>query len=639
MRKITFILATFLLTMLPGVRTHADVVDDSPWVGATIKDGQTYYLYNPKAKAFVKAANAWGTRASFGQDAVAFVTEGSGDIYSLKSTYGAYLGNDLYVDQAKKEFVFNKVSNGVYTFTKDGLYVAFTGDETVNTSAELTDGCYWQFLTAATIKAVMTEADADTPYDVTALITGANFGRNDQANSIWTDGPIFNGINENFCAEKWGAGAFDVKQTLTGLPNGTYKLQAQGFYRVGGGSNNATIAAEQYATGTPELNAILYGNDSEMPLMSVIEDAKEGTPPNYGDYYVTSFGYVPQSQIGASNFFNEGLYDQTLFVTVTNGTLTIGIKKSVELANDWVVFDNFRLTYYGTATVDEINKVHFNKVRAELERLSETCNSLYSLGAVHNAYMTISDQAWVIANDENATIEDINAFIPIMEAKIAEVKTIDEYYNNVFAPLNDLCYEIQENSIPNSEEAYAAFEEVCMLAGFMNLYSNVSTIQDLEILADTLENARRAYVVNAEPTGNYAFDYTFLVNNPDMESGNIDGWTSTSGWQYQGAKYTNGNITISKFQEIWAGNAAIDTTSSMQTLTGLPNGVYEVSVDYIATRQYVESPRDSVRNTYWVINNSSYWIATDDEKPEHLSANTYISDGTLTIGMKGEDPR
>ena len=63
MRRITSILATLLLVMLPGTGVHAaDVVAESPWVGSAVENGKTYYLYNPAAKAFLTGANSWGTQ-------------------------------------------------------------------------------------------------------------------------------------------------------------------------------------------------------------------------------------------------------------------------------------------------------------------------------------------------------------------------------------------------------------------------------------------------------------------------------------------------------------------------------------------------------------------------------------------------
>ena len=204
---------TFLMTALflcVGMTVKAQVTIESPWAGSAIEDGQTYYLYNVKANAFLKGANDWGTQASFGEDAVAFTAEGSGDTYGLKSlTYGdgKYLGDGLYVDQAKKEFVFVQVGDGIYTIAKDGAFLAYNGNSVVKTVAEVTDGCYWQLLTKESILADMAAAAAGNPYAVTALIPGANFCReNHGANSAWTGGPGLDGDVDNFCAEKWNAG-------------------------------------------------------------------------------------------------------------------------------------------------------------------------------------------------------------------------------------------------------------------------------------------------------------------------------------------------------------------------------------------------------------------------------------------------
>ncbi len=602
---------------------------ESPWVGAAIENGVTYYLYNVKSNAFLKGGNDWGTRASFGEDAVAFVAEGSGNVYGLKSTYGSYLGDGLYVDQAKKDFVFDEVGEGIYTIAKDGAYVGYDGGNVVVTAAEVNDGSYWQLLTKESIVADMVAADATTPYHVTALITCANFGRNDQAISAWTGGPSVAGDNDNFCAEKWNAGISTVTQTLTGLPNGTYKLQAQGLYRMG--SVDAAVALRD--AGTEVYDVKFFANTDSVLVMSVMDEA--GKLDGVGDAYGT-YGTAPNNRNHASKFFNAGYYEHELYFTVTDGTAVIGVANNTGASADWLVFDNFRLTYYGTATVSEINKVRFFEVKNELDLLMNTCMSLYSLGAVNNAYMVVSDSALAIANDENATPEVINAYIPVMEAKIAEVKAIDEYYNNVFTPINDLCYETQQNSKANSDEVYAAFDEVCALAGFMNLYSNVASIEDLKVLADTLEDARRIYVVNAVPTEGFAFDYTFLAVNPDMADGTINGWTATEGWQFQSNQvYTGEGAQLDRFQERWTWGADLGNTSTVQTLSNLPNGIYRISADVMATRQDAEDPKGATTGAYWVANTDSVAVATANGTPERFTVETTVVDGNLTIGLVG----
>lgn len=545
---------------------------ESPWVGSVIENGKTYYLYNPKAKAFMKGANSWGTRASFGEDAVAFTAEGSGNTYALASTYGSgkYLGVELFVDQGKKDFVFAEVGNCVYTITKDGAYVGYTGANTVETSAEVNDGSYWQLLTAESIKEQMLNANAYEPIAVTPLIPGANFGRNDQAVSAWVGGPSTGGDNPNFCGEKWGAGAFDVNQTLTGLPNGTYLLQAQGYYRVGGGANDATLAAEQYAAGTPALNAILYGNDAEMPLMSIMAEAKAGNAPN-DSYFSTSLGYVPQNMTGASLFFNEGLYEHAMYVTVIDGTLKIGIKKSVELNNDWVIFDNFRLTYYGDVTVEEI----------ELAKLQEYIDEVKVLLDAAKA---------VEATYSEAAKAELDAAIAAAEAALA-------------APTQE---------------------------------SLVAAVAPLEAAILRAERSVAINAVAGAATLNAPVAFTQFVANPDMAEGNIKGWTVTSGWQFQNNNtYKGEGAELNKFQERWQAGSGLGNTATMQTMVDMPNGFYRVSADIMATAQYSEDPEGYTTGAYWVANGDSVAVATANGTPKRYAVDVVVANGELTIGLVG----
>lgn len=622
-----------------GATVVAPVTVESPWVGAVAEAGTTYYFYNPEAKAFLKAGNSWGTRASFGQDAYPIILEGADNVYALSTTL-TFAGkglrsSDLFMDQSLDKFTFEEVGNGIYTFSYDGKYVAYTGVNTVEYAAELNEGCYWQLLTADAIKEQMLVADENNPLDVTALIPGANFGRNNAQNSAWVTenvanysnaGGANNGDNNN--QQVWNAGLSKISQAITGLPNGTYLLNAQAFYRMGG----VAEAAAARTAGTEIYDVKLFANTDSVMVMSVMEEAgKLDVGSNYD-----GFGKAPDNQTQARDYFTAGYYDHAIYFTVTDGTANIGVVKNSSVGYDWLVFDNFRLTYYGTATVSEINKVRFFEVKNELDMLMNSCMSLYALGAVNNAYMAVSDSAFAIANDENATPEVINAYIPVMEAKIAEVKAIDEYYNNVFTPINDLCYETQQNSTPNSDEVYAAFDEVCALAGFMNLYSNVASIEDLKVLADTLEDARRIYVVNAVPTEGFAFDYTFLAVNPDMADGTINGWTATDGWQFQSnAIYTGEGAELNRFQERWQGGSGLGNTSTMQTLSNLPNGVYRISADIMATAQYDADPKGHTTGAYWVANSDSVAVATENNKPERFTVEATVVDGNLTFGLVG----
>ena len=605
------------------------VTVESPWVGNIIENGNTYYLYNAKAKAFMKGANSWGTQASFGEDAVAFTAEGSGDTYGLRSTYNNYLGADLYVDQGKKDFVFTQVGDGIYTITKDGAYLAYIDNSVVKTVAEVTDGCYWQLLTKESILSDMTAATVSSPYGVTPLITGANFGRNDNANSAWSGGPAVGGDNANHCAEKWNAGVFTVSQELANLPSGTYKLQAQGFYRMGG----VAEAAAARAAGTEVYDVKFIANDQSVTLMSVMDEAgKLNVGADYGSY-----GKAPNSMGDASQFFSNGYYEHELYFSVgDDGQAVIGVNHNEAIGNDWVIFDNFRLTYYGDLSLSDFNKQAFYVVKDQLDDLVNTCSSLSTLNAVFAAYSDVVDGAEVIANDEGATLEEIEAFIPVMEAMIAQVKAIDEYYNNVFVPSLESYNEILMKSTPNSQDVYEAFNDAISAASNV---SSVTAIAELEAKVAAMENARKVYVLNAIPTDDCVFDYTFLLVNPDMETGNINGWTHTDGWQFQSNnEFKNGDAVINrKFQERWVWAAALGNVSTEQTVSDIPNGVYSVSASIIATRQDAADPKAAATGVYLFANTSKVAAATANNVPELFTVEVNVLNNVLTLGVKGEN--
>ena len=53
--------------------------------------------------------------------------------------------------------------------------------------------------------------------------------------------------------------------------------------------------------------------------------------------------------VAAGAYFAAGRYEgNQVLVHVTDGQLRIGIRKNTTIRRDWVMFDNWSLTYYGT---------------------------------------------------------------------------------------------------------------------------------------------------------------------------------------------------------------------------------------------------------------------------------------------------
>ncbi|MCM1312920.1 MAG: hypothetical protein NC206_04330 [Bacteroides sp.] len=322
----------------------------------TIANG-TYYLKNVESGLYLTAANAWGTQASLGINGLDLVlTQLENGKYTIDSNIPTaadkhFVGTGGFMDEVAAEWSFVYAGHGAFNITLDGAkYIGYDGTTVLN--RELTDATsaatQWVLVTKEELLAELASASKENPVNATFLITGQGFTRADNnRNNAWQGGPALGGDNTNYCAEKYNT-TFDVYQTLTDIPNGIYEVSVQGFYRNG---TNA-IASAAHNAGTEELLAVLYANAETTPLMSVYAESKETSEGGWGTE--TEAGYVPNSMTNASNVFTAGAYaDNKLQVIVTDGTLTIGIKKETKADADWTIFDNFELTYLGEVKAEE----------------------------------------------------------------------------------------------------------------------------------------------------------------------------------------------------------------------------------------------------------------------------------------------
>lgn len=203
-------------------------------------------------------------------------------------------------------------------------------------------------------------ASYENPYDFSQSIVNADMELGQEgwtissAKSKFTSGGADedkNGefYNDSYSNGLWGFGAddtsFDINQTITNLPNGIYKVTVQAFNRPGDVAD---------MNGSEETGVVLYANNESKPVHHLFADASNEilyiadeanawmTDYQYGEQY------VPNSQTGASAYFEAGHYVNSLEVVVTDGTLKLGLRKPKDkIAKQWTCFDNFTLTYYG----------------------------------------------------------------------------------------------------------------------------------------------------------------------------------------------------------------------------------------------------------------------------------------------------
>ncbi|MDO4993859.1 MAG: CotH kinase family protein [Bacteroidales bacterium] len=232
-------------------------------------------------------------------------------------------------------------------------------------------------------------ASPENPIDLTSKINNPNYSN---GSSGWNGGPATGGMGSNPCAEKWNC-TFNVYQTISNLPNGWYRLTAQGFYRYGdyfveqyngygGGGSNENDANNIYAVytipyavithreGTEKLLAKMYANDVETSLPSIFDSMYENNP-YYGNFVRTDayvpmlpddmIGWIPNDMTSGSYAFNDGKCTVELMVPVTNGTLKIGVKKDLGYKRDWTMWDNWQLFYLGKQDFHYAESISINQ--------------------------------------------------------------------------------------------------------------------------------------------------------------------------------------------------------------------------------------------------------------------------------------
>lgn len=481
-----------------------------------------FLLYNVGAKQYLCPGNAWGTHASVGNVGmmVELVPQNDGTYrVSTKPYYNSdlCLGDNAYVDNTGK---------GTYSFEKvegveEPTYKLVCKSNTLYWSGKGTDLSFDANGPAAgseangqwrLIKIGTEDATEEKPQDVSYLITNPDFDiiRDENGNKRhlrgWEGEPTAN----NSCAEKYNT-TFDVYQEKTGLPNGKYRVSCQGFYRAGGGNSKDKDTK----------NAVLYANDNQTPLMNILEEE--------GNYSVK-----PDNMAQAQESFSAGLYkNNSVEVTVVDGTLRFGIKKSKQIAADWTIFDTFRLEYLGEVDLNAAAVAEFKVLQDEGTAL-------------------LQDEAYAIVKgtDEYVALQNVIAKTATAE-NLTELKA--EYYSakNAFVELK-VSYEAWD-------AAYAAEKTVLEGLGIADQFATRPST--------AAEAAKGAQTMNVAEYGAVVKDYTTAIKLGDWITSGAANFNNEH-WSGKVVNYLNQDDSNGKG---W--NANSWSMSASQEIT-LPAGDY-----------------------------------------------------------------
>lgn len=500
-----------------------------------------FLLYNVGAQKYLCPANAWGTHASLGEVGmmVELLPQDDGTYRVSTEPYykvsNNWLGDNGYVDNhGNGTYSFQKVEGAEVPTYKlvcgsNTLYWSGTGTDLTldaNAPAEGSDAnAQWRLVKIGT-----EDASENNPLDMSYLITNPDFDARGNQNGLgavkgWNGEPGADTRHYVSCAEKYNTD-FDVYQEKTGLPNGKYRLSCQGFYR---GKNNPA-----------DKNAILYANDEETPLMNILEEE--------GNYAVK-----PNDMSQAHDCFSAGLYkDNSLIVTVVDGTLRFGVKKTAKVAGDWAIFDTFRLEYLGKVDLNAAAVAEFQKLKEEGEVLLQENSDMAE---------TEEYKALQIVMAKDATAENL-----------AELKA--EYYSakNAFVDLK-VSYEAWD-------AAYAAEKTVLEGLGIADQFATrPNTAAEAAKGAQTMNVAEYDAVVKDYTTAIKLGDWTTsgaanfnnehwsgkVVNYLNQDDSDGKGWNANS-WSMSASQ----EITLPAGDYVFkaAGRKSADATMTLSVKNG-----------------------------------------------------------------------
>ena len=497
-------LKTLLVSLLALVGTSAFA---QTWTGSEAAAG-TYYLYNVGTGKWLCGGNNWGTHASVADYGIDFILAGSNGAYTLDSQLSnggnSHFLNGEWCDGAAMNWTFTQVKteDGAIAYTIGNgqqFLTANTSDTNVNLKGNEGALSQWILVSKADIAQAALDAKATDVVDVTGFIIGQRTSRNNTRaqvtgdrqlnsnNNVWkmerdADGRwcnfAMNGAGgtgstaKPYAIEAWNWKSFNFYQDITGVPNGKYTLHVNSFYR-----------------GYDGIRGYVYANDAMSPLTAETDAYK-------------SYGVGNDLQNAAAAFF-DGKYDNSVDVTVTNGSIRVGVKQMDAPGGDWMPFANFRLEYKGMASL----------LKNSIDKANELIPTLDEQNAA--GLQEAVDAAQAVYDNPDATNAEIQEAIEALEEAYKNFNAVNEAKQLAYDVLTqvpaalypedfDWAAERNYKYYKNNEGKYklASREAVAALIEILDMVENPT--EGSEIPADEaakLLNGLARYIVETHSVG------------------------------------------------------------------------------------------------------------------------------------------
>lgn len=351
-----------------GVAVFAEAIDDLIQKASTVND-EAEYNCTGAVDDLVAEAIAAGESAKEGdsedacieaiaqlKDAIA-AAEASQKLVKELATQQDIYANYLVNNVESSETTFYDLLDEIAAKIEDN---SFDSDEQVSQYLQDIKAGFTKFVQ---FDALETASEA-APADISAVIynpTAVDPVTSENSANGWVRTIKGGAQNTNFNAfEQYNNDESDIHQTIFGLAPGYYRVKVQGFYRAG----NAPAVADSVNSDTTVVNkyARLYAGATETYMKGILDGDSVYTAayPETGmkvtiagetRYLINS---MEQFEQAAALFEDEEqtvpLYENILQfqVAADQQSVDLGIKRTGHIADDWLIFTNWRLEYVGT---------------------------------------------------------------------------------------------------------------------------------------------------------------------------------------------------------------------------------------------------------------------------------------------------
>ena len=642
MKKCFLLFVTVLMGTFSTIAT-AQTTDNLLRIAGLEPDltGQTTcYLKNVGTGLYMSYGGQHGTHCIETQQAHPLIVEENGDYVAIASLGGYLESNTLWMDYPKENSNWRLVpvegyTNQYYLLGDGGRALTSVGNsaglldlrELKNTAVQR-----WVFVNGRDIKEnKMPYATAENPFDVTVSIRGGAFDLVD----VWEPAPntpeIFKasmpygkvwknvltsentptgegyasnrydtGIGHgewnanlyNYCALIWGEGGAverDVTYTMT-LPKGTYHYSFEGFY-VG---------------------------------IKHVKVQKQKKNNSWSDWQ--NNGDPTETET----------YDAEVPVTVSfEGTGLSGVQKSLPTYGGQTMWDK------GADAAAEFRDNDDHKLSGTFYLSQETKVSIVlRKGTVKTEEnIVVTGQGGTIIKYDNArtitttSLSNSQIFIDefallylgVDEVAEADVDPNASYKNYINANVTEYKSTLNEEGKAAFDEAFAGVvvDDIQNRADYYDVIAVMERANDAGVVA----HLRAEALKDANATG----DFTKVITNNSFETGDLTGWELPKGLSVQTGVRMNSELKTQGVDGSYLFNSWWNGMLLTQTVTGLPNGVYRMSV-------LVASGDEGNDATV-------YLIANDLKKGVNppsgggtfgdFSLKFTVTDGTATIGVVG----